>query len=428
MTTADRHALTLLAADALADTMPPEDLLDAVGELDDLTDDEFAALFEDRPATFGDLAARPAPVSLPVVFSEYTLTQSRTGGPKAVAPGKPPLYGDDAVAAVGQGQQPANRPQGGPPEGAEPKWAGTIIANAIPGETGSASHVHLESAPGTDGRPWWRYGTDSRGAGQWVPSADQARRDGKLYAAREHGYETPEERRAKVIGKAEGWKSKAKVDLDVSDSDVEKVAAKWKSFAGDIPAAASASLVGAPDDASVKLGLTEKGNLAVTVKHPAFTARRILMSKDGERYVYNDSFFMAADKQGGGLGARVFADQVEACRAAGLTSIKCHAAKENPEDYEKPHIGYYVWPRFGYDMSLADDKGIHESDAKTYAAAREKFPEAKTVLDVMSTPEGRKWWKQNGTDALNMRFDLSNGSRSMKVFQAYQAEKAKLAA
>ena len=71
MTTADRHALTLLAADALADTMPPEDLLDAVGELNDLTDDEFAALFDEQPATFGDLAARPAPVPLPVAeFSE----------------------------------------------------------------------------------------------------------------------------------------------------------------------------------------------------------------------------------------------------------------------------------------------------------------------------------------------------------------------
>lgn len=49
-----------------------------------------------------------------------------------------------------------------------------------------------------------------------------------------------------------------------------------------------------------------------------------------------------------------------------------------------------------------------------------------TLIDLMASEEGRKWWKENGQDILNAKFDLSDGSRSMTVFNAYLDEKEKL--
>ena len=104
----------------------------------------------------------------------------------------------------------------------------------------------------------------------------------------------------------------------------------------------------------------------------------------------------------------------------GIASIRCHAAKDNPREPSKPHNGYYTWPRFGYDAELEDDN----FDTPVFKALSEKFSEARTLLDVMSTPEGRAWWKQNGGDVYHMKFDLSEGSRSMMIHEAYQSERA----
>lgn len=87
--------------------------------------------------------------------------------------------------------------------------------------------------------------------------------------------------------------------------------------------------------------------------------------------------------------------------------------------------GYYTWPRFGYDQSLTDPQGIEPDVASIYQEARNRFPDAKTVLDIFSTSEGRQWWKENGTDMLNAKFDLTSQSRSMTILGAYMEERQK---
>ena len=112
----------------------------------------------------------------------------------------------------------------------------------------------------------------------------------------------------------------------------------------------------------------------------------------------------------------MFAEQVANAREAGFDWIECHAAGFKGGVYN----GYYTWPRFGYDQELDTLR-----DQNTAEAAKRDFPEAKTVLDIMKTKEGRDWWKENGADLHKAKFDLREGSRSMKILEAYLHERAK---
>lgn len=182
-----------------------------------------------------------------------------------------------------------------------------------------------------------------------------------------------------------------------------------------------ASIVGAPDNAKVSKIVSFKGRPVINIKHPDFDASRTLYKdKDGKKVIENTEFFMKKSAQGKGIGTQVFTDQVNYAKANGFDYIKCHAARESPKP--PPFNGYYTWARMGYDQSLTP-KVVAVGQAHIWKATREKFPEAKTVLDVMSTKEGRDYWKANGADMMDARFDLTPGSRSLKVLEAYEAER-----
>ena len=188
-----------------------------------------------------------------------------------------------------------------------------------------------------------------------------------------------------------------------------------------------ASMVGAPDDAEVELNASKDGkSLIVRVNHDAFEAIHHVAKDSGRRlYLYMDEFFTKPGVETGrGLGAAVFARQVEQAREAGAAYIKCHAAKVNPRDPDKPHNGYYTWPLFGFDQDVERPDDAEGEEKPLWEAVHKQFPAAKTVLGIMATPEGRAWWKANGFDLGHARFDLSDGSPSMTVFGAYLASKA----
>lgn len=187
----------------------------------------------------------------------------------------------------------------------------------------------------------------------------------------------------------------------------------------------AASVVGAPDDASIEVWDGENDTIEVRIKHDSFRAvRRIGVNKAGQGYIYNEEFFIEKKSQGNGLGTAVFERQVENAREMGISYIKCHAAKENPNPPPPNWNGYYTWARFGYDADLSDDSTFAEQDAEVFAEARRRF-NAKTLQDVMSTKDGRDWWKENGQDVYVAKFDLSDESRSMAIFGEYLNERNK---
>lgn len=224
-------------------------------------------------------------------------------------------------------------------------------------------------------------------------------------------------------------KSKAAVRMMMGDKreeaevELRKLFGKGKSpKLEDLP-----SLVGAPDDATVIIGYRKiegKDAVTISVEHPQFTAERYIFKNASGVHMKNDEFWVNKSAQGAGIGSEVFGRQVEQCQEMGIASIRCHAAKENPNNLNKPHNGYYTWPRFGYDVSIEYE---HQPEFRddVHDALRAKFPDAKTLLDVMATSEGRDWWKANGDDVFAMVFDLDPKGRSMRVWDDYQQERSK---
>ncbi len=205
--------------------------------------------------------------------------------------------------------------------------------------------------------------------------------------------------------------SKAKVTADNGKEEV--VAALSKDLLGE-PAQHVASLVGAPDDAEVHLSPTTDGKgLSISIKGSGFKARRYLRrDKDGKLFIKNDIFEVDEDKQGSGIGSEIFSRQVQTASAMGVSYLVCEAAGR-PGDKMN---GYYTWPRMGYDAPIASIENA--------VKIKKQFPEAKTLLDVMASEEGRDWWKANGLDIEKATFDLTSDSRSMKIHAAYMAERA----
>lgn len=199
-----------------------------------------------------------------------------------------------------------------------------------------------------------------------------------------------------------------------------ELAADWSRHAG---AVTPHQVVGAPPGSRVVVRTSPDGDFLVDVSHPAIAeCRRLVHAKGGKRYVKNLTFVAKGEHQNSGLGADVFARQVAELSAAGFSHIECYAAGP-------PYNGYATWPRFGYDQA------IDTLESSQQAKVRRKFPDAKSVLDILATPEGRDWWmgkkgpdgKRTGGNGFSLPravFDLRPGSRSMRVMAAYLAEKA----
>lgn len=138
--------------------------------------------------------------------------------------------------------------------------------------------------------------------------------------------------------------------------------------------------------------------------------RTLGIGPDGKRFCANESLYLHEDVQKQGLGTDIFARQVEALSAAGFSRIDTYGQRAGGNN---PANGYYTWPRLGYEGNLNRD-------------VREKLPpelgSLKTVGQLMATPEGRAWWKENG-DSLYLHFSLAKNSRSRQILDGYRLAK-----
>ncbi len=135
--------------------------------------------------------------------------------------------------------------------------------------------------------------------------------------------------------------------------------------------------------------------------------RKIEKDAEGKTVLRNASFFVDESAQNQGIGRRVFAKQIETAQSLGVDRITTSAARG-------PHAnGYYTWPRFGYNGP------IPEAVLKQLPA---ELSQAKTVLDLMDTEAGQAFWKQHGVK-IDLEFDLSPDSRSMKTWAKYLKSK-----
>lgn len=182
-----------------------------------------------------------------------------------------------------------------------------------------------------------------------------------------------------------------------------------------------ATLVGAPDDATVSIipNFTDGNFLVVRSWNDKYHSERNLYVEDdkasphyGKKVCANVSITVKEEHRGKGLGTEIFSNQVHALKEAGYGAIYTLAARGSDTN------GYYTWARLGYDQKIAH---FGPSSRKVIEV---RWPNAKSVLDIMETKEGRQWWKEHGLPMHRAEFDLSEGSRSNKVLEKYLADRA----
>lgn len=172
-----------------------------------------------------------------------------------------------------------------------------------------------------------------------------------------------------------------------------------------------ASMVGAPDDASVNISVADVGGkkeLNVTVRGDGYHAERIIKKNlAGDLVVKNEWFEVDEDMQGQGIGTKVFGRQVEQATKLGASRIETLAAGDKTDTLN----GYYTWARLGYDAPIPSDMNLPKS-----------LSGANDISDLMKTPEGAKFWKENGS-TIDMEFNLKPGSTSQRAFDKYLKKK-----
>lgn len=316
--------------------------------------------------------------------------------------------------------------------------------------------------------------------GEWVSDESDARSGARSHARRNHEETaepeeeeveddideveipdvSPPEKRDVTLGTEKLPRSdaavgiKSRVNEDLSDTIVHAVFGGKK---GDYTALGHA--VGMPDDAEVDVVAAGKyqplfsddlpipGAVGVRleVSHPKMdrVSRFAGIDGAGKRFIKNEIIEIKKQFQGEGMGEEIFTRQVEAASGEGIDYITTHAAGR----FGGSMNGYYTWPTFGYDQRL-DDPASH---GPPFDKAKKLFPQAESVLDIMAVPSvelapeefaetkrkldeldvklkkapkerttitGADWWKVNGTDLHNAKFDLTPTSRSMAVLAA----------
>lgn len=137
---------------------------------------------------------------------------------------------------------------------------------------------------------------------------------------------------------------------------------------------------------------------------------RTLMIENNQLILKNETQILKDNARGKGIAVFALREQIRAAKRLNISKIKTFAVGDASHEY---YNGYYTWARFGFNADIPPQ-------------LRKKLPKhltsATDIADLMSTKEGRAWWKNNGSD-INLTFDLSDNSKSIKIFQQYLLEK-----
>jgi hypothetical protein len=180
-----------------------------------------------------------------------------------------------------------------------------------------------------------------------------------------------------------------------------------------------AAAANATDGARVRF--KEQGDrLRVTTQGDGYRAtRQFYKDKDGALAVYNEEFLVENGSPHDGHGLGLFLNQVRALREAGVARVKTQASGNfaDANDPEYPLNGYYTWARLGYDGQMEEQnyRGLP-------AHLKSALGGSRSVQDLMALPGGKEAWELHGGET-DMTFDLTPGSRNMKVLGAYLAER-----
>lgn len=139
------------------------------------------------------------------------------------------------------------------------------------------------------------------------------------------------------------------------------------------------------------------------------TMQRVLQLIDNKLVLENEYQVLQKSQRGQGLAAWALAHQVQAAQQLGVAYIHTFAAG-SPRN--QSYNGYYTWARLGF------SKHFDEGDWGLFP----NLKDLEELADLMTTPEGQKWWKQHGWSE-KLKFDLSANGKSLKILTDYLIEK-----
>lgn len=187
-----------------------------------------------------------------------------------------------------------------------------------------------------------------------------------------------------------------------------------------------ASLIGAAPETVININGDADGYIYAMAHNPNYYQERIIY-RDGDQLVIKNQQTLPKGPTGQGAGTQVLANQISAALALGVNRIEAVAERSDKEGLLMN--GYYTWPRLGFDAPFANLKTHGYGTASKQRLQKLlddlviKYPTATKVSDLMKTPEDRAWWKAHGTTVADMHFDLTPGSQSLRVFNAYLHER-----
>lgn len=180
-------------------------------------------------------------------------------------------------------------------------------------------------------------------------------------------------------------------------------------------------LIGAPDGTAIEvvrdgtkfLVTTDLGHNDPLTREQDLHLVRFVDPEKSE--IYNSSFMVKQTPETEGMGVRALATEIETARALGIEKITTTAAGSKARDSSVERMnGYYTWPRMGFDGPLSQFEG----DAARQAGVLHH--EQGYVSDLMATPEGRDWWRENGK---TKDVTLTLNGESGRHFDEYAASK-----
>jgi hypothetical protein len=192
-----------------------------------------------------------------------------------------------------------------------------------------------------------------------------------------------------------------------------------------------------PNTTEFSVDIEDNGDLIknnIELQGLARIERHIIFERDTPHSIHNN-YFNTAKCLPDGLGSRVFAQQVKTASELGFYYIDTYAAQGGG------FIGYYVWPKLGYDANINvnsqignkiyyEENKIKFEYLKKWLIKNNIDPRSEVPLSAIYACKagerfiGQELWKTHGTST-DMEFDLTPGSLSMRILESYINLKSK---
>jgi hypothetical protein len=181
--------------------------------------------------------------------------------------------------------------------------------------------------------------------------------------------------------------------------------------------------------------------LSIAIDYSSFKGVNIILERTikvplkKEPYVEANLLSLSENTHKNQTGSKILATMIHNAKKLGIEKITTNMAK-SPATDRNPMIGYYVWPKMGYDGNLTsegDAKFIKfmvnlrakNSDIYEKYTNSEVNPEFGTQYTIQNLyalgPEAVELWKKYGYE-LYGEFNLDDNSISMKIWNARMAK------